>query len=211
MRVLIADDHPFVRKGIREALSEALSAVEIAEASDAEEALGLLRSADFDLAIVDIAMPGKDGLELVKDGLALRPGLRCLVMSAYSEREFAERAYRCGAKGYISKSSRPEEFVEALRRILGGRNYVSPEYADLLVQGLGERRSEDSRLSDRELAVLRLFASGLSLTDIGKELRLSVKTVSTYKTRVMEKLALASNAELMAYALTRGLARPPAP
>jgi two-component system, NarL family, invasion response regulator UvrY len=209
MRILVADDHPFVRKGIRETLAEALGALEIEEASDGMEAFELLTSKAFDLAIVDIAMPRKDGLELIKETLALRPNLRFLVMSVYSEREFAERAYRSGAKGYLAKVSPPSEFIEAVRRILGGNRYVSPEYAELLVVGLGLSEGAESRLSDRELAVLGLFAAGASLTEIGRQLNLSVKTVSTYKSRTMEKLGLETNAELIAYALERGLFRPP--
>jgi DNA-binding NarL/FixJ family response regulator len=128
-------------------------------------------------------------------------------MSVYSEREFAERAYRAGARGYLAKSSPPTEFLEAVRRILGGRAYVSPEYGELLVQGLGARRETEpgERLSDRELAMIRLIASGKSLTEIGRELRLSAKTISTYKTRAMEKLGLETNAALIAYALGRRL------
>jgi len=207
MRILIADDHPFIRKGIRETLAEELGPHEIAEASDGLEAYELLLGKRFDLAIVDIAMPGKDDLELIKEVLALRPGLPFLVMSVYSEREFAERAYRAGARGYLAKASPPTEFLEAVRRILGGRAYVSPEYGELLVQGLGSRREKEpgERLSDRELAVIRLIASGRSLTEIGRELKLSAKTISTYKTRAMEKLGLETNAALIAYALGRRL------
>jgi DNA-binding NarL/FixJ family response regulator len=209
MRVLIADDHPFIRKGIRETLAEALGALDIEEACNGMEAFELLTSRPFDLAIVDIAMPEKDGLELIKEALDIRPDLRFLVMSVYSEREFAERAYRSGAKGYLAKVAPPAEFIEAVRRILGGNTYVSPEYAELLVCGLGLSQGTESQLSDRELAVLGLFAAGESLTEIGRQFHLSVKTVSTYKTRVMEKLGLETNAELIAYALERGLIRSP--
>ena len=213
MRILIADDHPFIRKGIRETLAEELGALEIVEAANGIEAYESLLSRPFDIAIVDIAMPGKDGLELIKEVLALRPGLPFLVMSVYSEREFAERAYRAGARGYLAKSSPPPEFLEAVRRILGGKTYVSPEYGELLVQSLGARQGAEpsERLSDRELAVDRLIASGKSLTEIGRELKLSAKTISTYKTRAMEKLGLETNAELISYALQRrlGFSRPP--
>jgi two-component system invasion response regulator UvrY len=220
-RILLVDDHPFIRKGIRETLTEAMSLLEIEEAGDGMEALEMLRARAYDLAIIDVSMPRKDGLELMKDALAFRPGSRFLVMSVYPEREFAERAYRNGASGYIGKSCPPEDFLEAVRRILSGRTYVSPEYAELLVargsprDQRGAAASSDSvspelaELSDRELAVLRLVAEGASLTRIGRELNLSVKTVSTYKSRAMSKLALANNAELIAYALSHGLASPP--
>jgi DNA-binding NarL/FixJ family response regulator len=203
MRVLIADDHPFIRKGIRETLADELGCIEFCEAPDGIEAYRLLVSMPFDLAIVDIAMPGKDGIELIKAVLSLRPGLPFLVMSVYPEREFAERCYRCGAKGYLAKACPPPRFVEAVRRILGGGTYVSPEYAELLLLRNGKEGAE--LLSDRELAVIRLFAAGKSLTEIGQELCLSVKTISTYKTRAMEKLGLETNVELIAYVHDREL------
>lgn len=208
MRILIADDHPFIRKGIRETLADELGCLEICEAPDGIEAYRLLLSMPFDLAIVDIAMPGKDGIELIKEVLPLRPGLPFLVMSVYLEREFAERCYRCGARGYLAKACPPPQFLEAVRRILGGGTYVSSEYAELLVQRQGREpgaECAEELLTDRELAVLRRIASGKALTAIGRELNLSVKTVSTYKCRAMEKLGLRNNAELIAYALERGL------
>jgi DNA-binding NarL/FixJ family response regulator len=207
MRVLIADDHPFIRKGIRETLAEAIDLLEVVEVSDGDAAYELIAARPFELAIVDVSMPGRDGLELIKDALALRPGMRFLVMSVFPEREFAERAYRNGAMGYLAKASPPAQFLEAVRRILGGRPYVSQEYAEMLV--LGQGPAEGAQLTDRELAVISRISSGESLTEIGERLRLSVKTVSTYKTRAMEKLGLSNNAELLAYALAHGLARPP--
>jgi len=217
-RILVVDDHSFVRKGIRETLAEAMDLLSIEEAADGSQALEMLRSRAYDLAIIDISMPGKDGLALMKDALATNSALRFLVMSVYPEREYAERAYRSGAMGYLGKSSLPGEFLDAVGRILGGRTYVGAEYAELLVRRSlrGEARSPDpgggnqgqALLSDREFAVLRLFAEGKSLTLIGRDLNLSVKTVSTYKTRVMEKLGIGTNAELVAYALSHGLISP---
>lgn len=209
MRILIADDHPFIRKGIRETLTDELGIHEIVEAKDGLEAFDLLTTAVFDLAIIDISMPGKGGLDLLRDVIALRPNTRFLVMSVHPEREFAERAYRNGAMGYLDKSSPPEAFLQAVRRILGGGKYVSPEYAELLVLGLGGMRNEEGLLSDRELSVIRFCAAGRHLSEIGDELHLSVKTVSTYKTRAMEKLGLYSNAELVAYAFAHGWILPP--
>lgn len=204
MRILLVDDHPFMRKGIKEALAEAMDMVEVTEASDGNEAFGLLLSRSFDLVIVDIVMPGKDGLALIRESLAQRPRLHFLVMSVYSEREFAERAYRCGARGYLSKDGPPEELLVAVRRILGGKIYVSPEYASLLIEGRC-REAEGPGLSDRELSVLRHFARGESLTEIGRRLNLSVKTISTYKTRCMEKLGVETNAGLIAWAMEHRL------
>ncbi len=210
MRVLIADDHPFIRKGIRETLADELGIQQIEEAKDGLEAFDLLTSSSFDLAIIDISMPGKGGLDLIKDVLALRPQTRFLVMSVHPEREFAERAYRNGAMGYLDKSSPLDEFLGAVRRILCGRRYVSPEYAELLVLGLDGGSDDEGRLSDREFTVLRFCAAGRHLVEIGEELHLSVKTVSTYKTRAMEKLGLGSNAELVAYAFSHDWLLPPA-
>jgi DNA-binding NarL/FixJ family response regulator len=151
MRILIADDHPFIRKGIRETLAELIGHSEVEEASDGEEAYALLCGRSYELAIVDIAMPGRGGLELIKDALAQKPGLRFLVMSIYPEREFAERAYDCGAMGYLVKTSPPAEFLEAVRRILGGGVYVSPQSSSCAGGGRtrGERGSPtaSSRLS----------------------------------------------------------------
>ena len=170
MRILIADDHPFIRKGIRETLAQEIDLLEVEEASDGNQAYELIAERPFDLAIVDVSMPGKDGLELIKDALALRPGTRFLVMSVFPEREFAERAYRNGAMGYLGKSSPPAQFLEAVRRILGGRVYVSPEYAEHLVLGKGRERGEGARLTDRELAVIGRYAAGDSLMEIGRRL-----------------------------------------
>lgn len=207
MRVLIADDHPFVRKGIREVLAEELGIRDIVETSDGLSAYDLLVSERFDLAVIDISMPGKDGLELMKDVLALRPTVPFLVMSVHPEQELAERAYQCGAKGYLGKLRPLSEFVEAARRILAGGVYVNPALAQTLVERLRAPREKNGLdlLTDRELAVLRLYASGAPLTEIGKRLHLSVKTVSTHKSRAMEKLALRSNADLVAFALAHGI------
>lgn len=204
MRILVADDHHFIRKGIRETLAEELGLRDVVEAVDGLEAYELLTTETFDMAIIDISMPGKGGLDLIKEVISLRPLTRFLVMSVYPEREFAERAYRNGAMGYLIKSGPPGEFIDAVRRILAGKKYVSPEYAELLVQGLGGGPEEEERLSDRELSVISLYAAGKTVSEIGEELHLSIKTVSTYKTRAMEKLGLDSNAQLISYAISRG-------
>lgn len=142
MRVLIADDHPFVRKGIREVLAEELGIRDIVETSDGLSAYDLLVSERFDLAVIDISMPGKDGLELMKDVLALRPTVPFLVMSVHPEQELAERAYQCGAKGYLGKLRPLSEFVEAARRILAGGVYVNPALAQTLVERLRAPREK---------------------------------------------------------------------
>ena len=207
MRVLIVDDHPFIRKGIRETLIESIALLEIEEAGDGDQACRLLESGSYDLVIVDFSMPGKDGLELVKDTLARRPEVRFLMMSVFGEREFAERAYRDGAMGYIEKASPPSQFLEAVRRILAGKVYVSPEYGEILVRRQGRKQDREVKLTDRELAVISRYAAGASLVEIGRRLNLSVKTVSTYKMRAMEKLGLENNADLVAYARTHNLSQ----
>lgn len=209
MRALIADDHPFIRKGIRETLSEELGFQAIREFSDGAAAYDALLSENFDIAIVDISMPGKGGLELIKDVLAARPDTRFLVMSVFPERDFAERAYRSGARGYLDKASPPEEFVEAVRRIVRGKSYVSRDYAETLLHHLGSAPSDAQRLTDREDSVVRLYASGKKLSEIGAALNLSVKTVSTYKVRAMEKLGVENNAELLIFVRGQGLSGKP--
>lgn len=211
LRILLADDHPFIRRGVRETLLETFSSVAVEEATDGREALRLLTSRHFDLAIIDVAMPDMDGFEVMREALASKPDLRFLVMSVYSEHMFAERAYRGGARGYLSKVSAPGELVEAARRILAGNLYVSADFAESLVQALNDDSGHETQLSDRELDVLRMIAAGESLKEIGAKLHLSAKTVSTYKTRTMEKLGIATNAELIAWAIEQGIAAPLAP
>jgi len=207
MRVLIADDHPFVLKGMREVLADELGLRDIVEASDGSEAFDLLVSEQFDLAVIDVSMPGKNGLELMKDVLAVRPQTLFLVVSVYTEQELAGRAYECGAKGYLCKTRPIPEFVEAVRTILRGNAYMDPVFAQCLVDKLRAPHGENDldALTNRELAVLHRYGSGKSLTAIGDELGISMKTVSTHKSRIMKKLALRTNADLVAFALAHGL------
>lgn len=208
MKCLIADDHPFMRKGLRESLEMDFHFSEILEASNGLDAFNLLLGQEIGLAIVDISMPGKGGLELIKDVLAVRSQVKFLVLSVYPEREFAERAYLAGAKGYLGKMRPPQEFAAAVRYILRGRIYVSEEYSETLIRRLKKpKRNDLSTLSDREFTILNLFSAGESLTEIGKQLNISVKTVSTHKTRLMEKLDIGNNAELIAFALEQGLGK----
>jgi len=207
MHILIADDHPFIRKGIRETLEEHLTGCTVSEAADGISAYSLLISKSFDLAIVDISMPGKDGLTLIRDVHALRPTARFLVLSVYTEMEFAERAYSNGAMGYLDKMCDPETMVSAVKHILKGNIYVSPTYAEVLVRRLSGAQSavDQNVLTDREFSVLRMIAHGKPLKMIGEELNISIKTVSTHKKRIMEKLGKTTNAELIAYAIEHGL------
>lgn len=207
MSILIADDHPLMRKGMRDVLAEELGLRDIVEAGDGRTAYDLLVSEQFELAVVDVSMPGKNGLDLIKDVLAVRPTVPFLAVSIYPEHKLAERAYRCGAKGYLCKTRSLPEFVEAARTILKGDVYVNPEFAQTLVEKLREPREKTGLelLTDREIGVLRLYAQGKTLKHIGDELGISIKTVSTHKRKIQEKLALRSNADLIAFAIAQGL------
>ena len=207
MRILIAGDHPIVRKGVRETLLSAFTACEFIESDDGLEAYSYLTTETFDLAIVEVFMPGKNGVDLVKDVLSVRPQTRFLVLSACSECEFALRAYRNGAMGCLDNTEPLESLEAAAKRILSGKKYVSLEYAELLIREHGGERRREDRLSDRELCVIRSAAAGRRLSSIASELNLSVKTVSTYKTRAMEKLGISDNVELVVYASRRGWIR----
>jgi two-component system, NarL family, invasion response regulator UvrY len=196
-RVLIADDHAVVRAGLRQFLEEDRGIVEIGEASTGREALDALRRGGWDLLILDINMPDRSGLDILSHIRAAGHNTRVLVMSGLP----------AGARGYLSKDGAPEELLKAVRTILEGRRYVSPALAELLVSELDQDADKPlhSRLSEREFQVLCKLAAGRAVSDIAGELCLSVKTVSTYRTRVLEKMHLETNADLTTYALRNGL------
>ena len=206
IRILLVDDHPVVRQGIRTVLIDRVKDAVVGEAGDAAGALKQLHSSDWDLMIADISLPGISGLELIKEVRRIRPSLPTLVLSMHPASQFARRALSAGALGYLTKGSELEEFVTAIEQARRGRRYISRDTADLLV-----RRSVDweaaphETLSDREYQVLRLLGSGKTVSDIGRDLGLSVKTVSTYRARVLDKLGMRSNAELMRYAIENRL------
>ncbi len=203
LRILIVCDHPFIRRGMRETLIAEIAPCEVREEADGLAAFSQLTGTAFDIAIIDILLPGKNGLDLVKDVRAVRPQTRFLVANSQRGSDFADRAYRNGAAGYMDRCGSADDLLIAVRKILAGRKYVSSEYAELLMDG--RRGSDgDSLLSDRELSVLRLYAEGKRLLMIGAELNLSVKTVSTYKHRAMRKLKLTNNPALIAYAIDKG-------
>jgi two-component system, NarL family, invasion response regulator UvrY len=206
-RVLIADDHAVVRAGLRQFLEEDRGIVEIGEASTGREALDALRRGGWDLLILDINMPDRSGLDILSHIRAAGHNTRVLVMSGLPERQYALNVLRAGARGYLSKDGAPEELLKAVRTILEGRRYVSPALAELLVSELDQDADKPlhSRLSEREFQVLCKLAAGRAVSDIAGELCLSVKTVSTYRTRVLEKMHLETNADLTTYALRNGL------
>lgn len=206
-RVVVADDHAVVRKGLVQILSEAEGIQVVGEASNAAEVLGTLRQTPCDVLLLDISMPGKSGIEALKVIRQEFPRVRTLVLSMYSEDQFAVRALKSGASGYLTKQAPPERVVEAVQRIAAGRRYVTPELAELLASSVGPEGevSPHQLLSDREFEVLRLIASGKQLSEIAELLALSPKTVSVYRSRLLEKMKLSNNAELTHYAIKNGL------
>jgi DNA-binding NarL/FixJ family response regulator len=203
MRVLIADDHAVFRRGLRETLAEIFSRVTFGEAKTAQETVELVRRQEWDVVILDISMPGKSGLDILDEMKRLRPRLPILLLSMHPEEQFARRALKTGAAGYLTKESVPEELKEAVRKVVAGGRYVSATLAEKLAVDLREGADTPLHelLSDREFQVLRMIASGRSVKDIAEELSLSVKTVSTYRARILEKSGMKTNAELIRYAL----------
>lgn len=207
IRVLLADDHAIVRAGLREILADTGDIVVAAEASNGQEALARVRGEDFDVAVLDLSMPGRNGIELIRLVKAEKPKLRILVLSMHSEQQYAVRALKAGASGYLTKETAADQLVAAIRRIAAGGAYVSPETAERLALDAGTRTeaAPHARLSDREFQVFQMIARGASVSEIARELSLSVKTVSTHKTRLLEKMGLANQAELVRYALEHKL------
>lgn len=207
MRVLIVDDHAILRRGLRSLLSDEFVRAEFGEASNAVQALEQLQKKEWDVALLDITLPGKNGLDLLKEFKAARPSLPVLVLSVHSEDQFAVRALRAGAEGYMTKESAPEELVHAIRKILAGGQYVSPMLAERLALSVRRdfTRTPHEALSDREYEVMCRIASGKTVTEIAGELALSVKTISTYRARILEKLGVRNSAEITLYAIQNGL------
>jgi len=207
LRILIVDDHPIVRQGLRQTLLDTADVGEVGEAATAQQALDLVRQQDWDAVVLDIGLPGRGGLEALKDIKHERPRLPVLILSMHAEDQYAVRAIRAGAGGYLTKEAATEKLVEAIRKITTGGRFISPDLADLLATELsgGADGPPHASLSDREFQVLCLIGSGLPVGDIADRFALSVKTVSTYRTRLMEKMSLASNSDLTYYALKNKL------
>jgi len=200
-RILIADDHKIVRDGLKRILAG--SDIEVAaEAASGDEALALVKANDYDIAMIDMSMPGLAGLDLIKRLKIEKPKLKILVLSMHGEQQYAARALKAGASGYLNKDSAAEQLVGAVRKIAAGGMHVGDAAAASLV---ASEKAPHEALSDREFEVLRLLVEGRSPTEIGEQLHLSVKTVSTHKARILEKLGLSSTAELVRYALEHKL------
>lgn len=207
IRLLVADDHPVVRAGLKRLLGEHPDMLVVAEATDAEEVLNALDKISIDVVLLDVSMPGPGFLETLKEIKSRHPRGSVLVLSIYPEEQYALRAIKAGASGYLTKNSSPEELVEAIRRCAHGGRYVTHALADKLVRALGGdwKQPDHTSLSDREFQILRLSASGKSVKEMAAQLSLSPKTVSTYRTRIREKLNLSSNAETIRYAIEHKL------
>jgi len=206
-KVLIADDHAVVRHGLQEILTRTFAGMDIALASDSQQALCLLRVQEWDLVLLDINMPGRGGLEVLEESKRLQAKTPVLILSAYPEDEFAIRAFKLGASGYLNKQSAFDELIAAVKKVLAGGKYVTAALAEKLANslGVGLEQAPHEALSSRELQVLRMIASGLTLKAIAAQLSLSEKTVGTYRTRISDKMGLATNVELTRYALRHRL------
>ena len=207
MKILIADDHAILRRGLRNLLQEEFVSLEVVEARDSREALDQMVREEWDLILLDINMPGRGGLEVLTETRRVRAKAKILVLSAYAEEEFALRAFQLGASGYLNKQTAFDELLLAVRRILGGGKYVTASLAERMAATLGGEIQPEPHeaLSARELQVLRLIAVGRTLKEISSELTLSEKTIATYRARISEKMGLGSKVELTRYALQHKL------
>src|SRR5258705_4277695 len=207
IHALIADDHALVRRGIREVLEEGGDIRVTGEASHAGEVLALLEKVPCDVVVLDINLPGRSGLDVLEDLRRERPGLPVLILTVYSEEQYALRALKSGAAGYLTKEAVPERLVEAVRKVVAGGRYITPTLAERLAS-MGRGGFEGAPpdlLSQRGVHLFRLLSAGKSVSEIAEAMKLRVKTVSTYRARALEKLGLKSNAELTQYAVRNGL------
>ncbi len=207
-RVLIADDHAIIRDGLKMILADAEDLEVAGEAADGHEVLAKVREADWDILILDISMPGKNGLELVKLIKGEKPRLPILILTMHEEGQYALRALRAGASGYVTKNNDSEHLIAVIRKIVGGGVYLSPTMAEQLARELipgGVEGDPHTKLSDREYQIFQMLIAGKGITEIANDLSVSVKTVSTHKTRIMAKMHLSSLSDLIRYAIDHDL------
>lgn len=206
-RVLIADDHTVVRRGLKQILLEGFPAAKVEEVADAEELIKKIMQSDWDLVISDLSMPGRSGLEALQQIKQLHPKLPVLILSIHPEEQYALRVLRAGASGYLSKDMAPDELVVAVQKVMLGKKYITDTIAEKLASVLDQDASKapHENLSDREFTVLKLLASGKSVSEIAESMFLSVTTVSTYRTRLMTKMNMKNNADLTLYAIENKL------
>jgi two-component system, NarL family, invasion response regulator UvrY len=206
IKVIIADDHPLFRRGLKQAFSETPDIEVVDEAETGEELLEKVQGMDLNIALLDISLPGKGGLEILKQLRDDRPKLPVLILTVYPEEHYAVRFFKAGASGFITKESSTDEIYTAVRKVAGGGKYASPEITEKLAFDFSKSdRPAHERLSDREHQVFLMLAGGDSPTEIGKELSLSVKTISTHRSRILEKMQMKKNAELIHYAISQRL------
>ena len=206
-KILVVDDHAVVRQGVKQILNEQFQGAVIGEARNAEEMIDRIRKFTWDIVVLDVGMPGKSGLDALKELKQVCPKLPVLVLSAYPEDQLARRMLKAGASGYLTKDSAPNELVQALKKILGGGKFVSASMAELLVANLNEEagRPQHELLSDREYQVMCLIAVGKSLKEIADDLCVGISTINTYRARILEKMQFKNNTELTHYALENRL------
>ena len=206
IKIIIADDHPLFRRGLKHALEETSDIEVIGEASNGDSLLSMIKSDNLDMVLLDISMPGKSGLDLLKQLKSEYSKLPILILSVYPEEQYAVRFIKAGASGYLTKESAAEKLAEAIRKIAAGGKYASTAVIEKLAFDFSDSEKPlHERLSDREYQVFGMIAIGKSLTEIGVDLSLSVKTISTHRTRILEKMKMKKNAELIHYAITRNL------
>jgi two-component system invasion response regulator UvrY len=206
IRIIIVDDHPVVRRGLKQILQEEPDVRVVGEAESAVEALKIIRTIDCDAVVLDISLPGASGVEILKQLKYEYKELPVLILSVHPEEQYAARVMKAGASGYLTKESAPEELVKAIRKIISGGKYISSSLAERLstdIDASGKPRHE--KLSDREFEIMRMIAQGKAIKKIAEELYLSEKTVSTYRTRLLEKMNMTTNAEIISYALKNKL------
>ena len=207
IRVLIADDHTLFREGLKKIIAGTSDIVVAGEASNGNDVLARLKEDSFDVLVLDISMPGKDGLEVLKEVRTRYHRLPVLMLSMFPEEQYATRVLKAGASGYLTKESAPDVLITAVRKAARGERYVSPTLAEKLASGLADdlRKLPHERLSDREYQIMRLIASGKRMKEIARQLSLGPTTISTYRARILEKMGMASNAELTLYASQNNL------
>lgn len=207
VKVLIVDDHAVVREGLKRFLAEMAEPMVAGEARSGNEALNMIKNQDWDLVLLDIAMPGANGVDILKHIKQAKPDLPVLIFSMFSEDEYAIATLNAGAAGYVSKDSAPEELLNAIHRVMQGARYASPALTEKLLQQLNPQRKKmlHERLSQREYQVLLLISKGKQLSQVAEQLHLSPKTVSTYRARILEKIGVANNAELTRYVIENHL------
>lgn len=207
VRILIADDHPLIREGLKTVLNEENDFSVTAEASNAAEVLEALKKQAIDIILLDISLPGRSGIDLIKDLKDLYPNLPVLMVSMHPEENFALRSLKLGASGYLTKDSSSDDFIAAIKKVVSGGLYISRRLSEILGRNAAGKNDQlpHEKLSDREFQVLRLFASGKTLSQVAEELFLSTATVSTYRSRILEKMNMNSNAELILYVVSHNL------